>query len=363
MSVRSAPAGAVLTINSKNFITLKNFKVIGGQFAVRVAGTSQGTIIESNYLANGKNRIILDAGGGSGTIIRNNKITLDAIGMVTFPPGDRNTITYPRKVNRWMYDVSKFLIGDTETNDASIMVSAGAASTQILGNEIYNGMMGMVFYGVTSNTVVSNNIFHNFSDIGIYINADLATLTITENLFYDAAHHMRLETMSRQHTIYIYANRFHNPHYNASGGGGKHVFIPPPGGNTSPTTVWVYHNSFAGGGWAVDLGGTAERSFSFPLLHVLNNFISTNGISSGGTGPIGELASNYIDKLWFNNTIPDFVLPAGHKALGSGIDLIARGLPGITTTYYTAGLPDIGAIQGRAQSTMPPPTRLRATIE
>jgi parallel beta-helix repeat protein len=350
-----------LTISSKNFITLKNFKVIGGQFAVRITGTSQGTIIENNYLTNGRNRIILDAGGGSGTIIRNNKITLDAIGMVDFTPGDRNTLTYPRKVNRWMYDVSKFLIGDTETNDASILISAGAANTQVVGNEIYNGMMGIVYYGVTSNNVVSDNTFHNFSDIGIYMNADLVTLTVTGNLFYDAAHHMRLESMSRSHTIYIYTNRFHNPHYGPSGGGGKHIFIPPPGGNTSPTKVWVYHNSFAGGGWAVDLGGTAERSFSFPLLHVLNNFISTNGISSGGTGSIGELASNYIDKLWFNNTIPDFVLPVGHKALGSGIDLMARGLPGMTTTYYTAGRPDIGAIQGRSQSTMPPPTRLRAT--
>jgi parallel beta-helix repeat protein len=362
MNVRSAPSGGVLTVSGKNYITIKNFKIIGGQFAVRVTGGSQNTIIEENYLTNGRVRVMLDGPGGVSTIIRNNMITLDALGMVAFTPGDRNDTPYGRIVNRHMYDLNKFLIGNTETDDSSIIVAGGSSNTTVSGNVIFNGMMGLTFYQSTTSTTIINNTFHNFSDIGIYVNSDYASATITGNLFYDSDHHMRLEATHRDMDLYIYANRFHEPWYNSSGGGGKHVFVAPPrGGGASPSNIWVYQNSFAGGGWAVDMGGADEFSFHFPRLHVLNNLISTNGISSGGTGPIGEVASNYLDKLWYSNTMPNFVLPDGHKALDSGVDLISRGLPGMATTYYQDGRPDIGALQGTSQSAMPPPHNLRTT--
>ena len=163
--------------------------------------------------------------------------------------------------------------------------------------------------------------------------------------------------MDRELDVYIYANRFHEPWYSSGGGGGKHVHFSPDADKPAQARIWVYHNSFAGEAgramWAMR-GGLCPACLG---VHILNNLISTNGLTSGPEPKGWEVTSNYIDKLWQSNTIPDFVLPAGHKARNSGVDLISRGLPGMTAAYYQDGRPDIGALQGTSQSTVPPPTR------
>jgi hypothetical protein len=177
------------------------------------------------------------------------------------------------------------------------------------------------------------------------------------NFFNDAPHHFRHNNLHRDLDIYIYANRFFEP-----SSGGKHVHLSPDTSQITNARVWVYQNSFAGRGWAVDVGfeGTPPN---LPNVHVLNNLISTDGLTSGPSPNGWEVAKNYFDNLWYGNTIPTFVLPVGHPARDSAPSLIPRGLPGMTTTYYQDGRPDIGAIQGTSQSTMLPPTRLRATIK
>jgi parallel beta-helix repeat protein len=360
MNVRAAPAGGVLTINGRNNIVIKNFKIVGGQYAVVVAGGGQNNTIDNCYLANGIRRVWVN--GARNTVISNSKITMEGLGTENFPPGDRDPSSYPRIVNRHQYDENKFIVGETDTNDASIMVAGGAQDTTITGNEIYNGMLGIQISETTTNTLIINNTIHNFSDTGIYIYPDSASIQATGNLFYDSDHHFRINNMHRDMTVYIYANRFHEPNYNGQGGGGKHVHFSPDTSQTIIAQIWVYHNSFAGGGWACDVGfeGTVPN---LSQVHIINNLISTDGLTSGPNPSGWEVTSNYFDKLWYSNTIPDFVLPADHKARSSGIDLSSRGLPGMTAAYYQDGKPDIGAIQGTSQSTLPPPTRLRATIK
>lgn len=360
MNVRAAPAGGVVTISGRHNITVRRFKIIGGHFAVRVTGGSQNAILEQNHLTNGVHRVRLDQGGGQNTIIRQNTIRLDMIGMVAFPPGDRDVITYARRVNRWQYDCSKFIIGTTEVDDSSIEIGT-SSGTQVLDNDIGLGVIGLAFYGVNSGTTISGNTFHQFSDIGIYINSDYTGTNITNNLFWDAEHHMRIQSTNHNMDVFIFANKFHNMWYAPTGNAAKHIFVGPPGlppPAASPSKIWIYHNSFAGGGWSVDMGGVGEFSFSFPQMHVLNNMISANGgISSGGLSMVGEVSSNRVDTLWYNNTIPTFVLPAGHSARNSAPNLIPRGLPGMTAAYYQDGAPDHGAIQGTGGGS-PPTTQL-----
>lgn len=359
MNVRSAPAGGVLRLLSKNFITIKNFRIVGGEYGIEQTGSSQGNIFDGNDIRHGFNQVKLHLGGGSNTTIQNNFLTPDSIGAVNFTPGDRNGQSYTRAVSRRMYDIDKFLIGTSEIRHAAIEL-AGGSGTQVLNNEIAYGIVGTVFYSTTSNTTIRGNNYHNFADIGIYLSdAFTSNLQITENNFYDSFHHMRIESTNQGHTGYIWANTFFNPWYNSSGGTGKHIFIPPhSSGSFSPMTFWIYQNSFAGGGWAVDFGGCGEGTFCYPNVQVLNNFFSTNGISSCGTGALtcssfpGELAGNMNSTLWYTNTIPSYILPTTMR--NQATSLIPRGIPGMTTAYYEDGLPDHGAIQG---DETPPPTQ------
>jgi parallel beta-helix repeat protein len=359
-NVRAAPAGGTVTFKGVNNIILRNFRIIGGQWQIYVAGGAQNITIDQNFLATGQRRISVN--GGINTTISGNKLTMQGLGTEAFRPGDRNTTSYPRIVNRHQYDQSKFIVGETDTNDASIMIATNAANTTVAGNEIYDGMIGIQISETTTNTKITKNTFHNFSDIGVYIYPDSASLFIDNNLFYDAEHHIRMNAMHRSWEAHIYANRFHQPTYNGQGFGAKHVHFSPNPNMPVMARVWVYQNSFAGGGWACDAGyeGTA---YSMPYVHIINNLISTTGMTSGPSPGGWEVTSNLLDKLWYSDTIPDFVLPTGHKARNSGVDLISRGLPGVTTTYYQDGRPDIGAIQGTPQSaTIPtPPTNARAT--
>ena len=358
-NVRVAPAKGTVTIDGKNHIVLKDLRILGGQWQVNITGGAQNTLVQDCDLRTGQRRVTV--ANAANTTLHRNRMDMYGLGTQAFPPGDREPGIYARVVNRHQYDENKFTCGDTDTNDASIMVVSNASNTTISENEIAYGMLGMQISETTTDTLIINNTFHNFSDSSIYIYPDSATITATGNLFYDADHHFRHNNMHRDITTYIYANRFHEPNYNGQGGGGKHIHLSPSQNNTA--TMWIYHNTFTGGGWAVDAGCESSPCPTFPNVHILNNLLSVNGMSSSG-GPSGaEIGSNMTTGIWFNDTLPSFVLPPGHAGLNSAPSLIARGLPGMTTAYYQEGQSDYGAIQGPSQSTMPPPTRLRATIK
>lgn len=286
MGVRVAPGGAVVTM-ADSTSTVKNLSVRGGQTAIQVTGNSN--VIDGVWLGGGKNRVVIE-GQATGTILRNSTLRADTLGFVQYMPGDRDTTPPARRINRWLYNVSKFLVGDTETNDASIMISGRARNTQVLTNDIGVGLMGIVFYGTTSGTTISGNYFHHFADIGIYVNADSITNTqITGNRFVDMEHGLRLESAGRTMHLRICGNRFEGVTK-----GAKHIFIPPlRGGGVSTTAqVEICENAFTGGGWAVDMGGTSEVTYRYPGVVVRNNLLTGTGMSSGGTAPIGVLSGN-----------------------------------------------------------------------
>jgi parallel beta-helix repeat protein len=354
MNVRSAPSGGVLTLSGRSNIILKNFKVMGGQYAVRIQGGSS-NIIENNDLRHGVARVLLD-GGTASNIIRNNEIIQDSLATTTFLTGDHSATSYARTVMRHQYSVDKFLVGETTESSTGVELTGNPTNNEISGNNISLGAVGVKVWE-SSGTLIANNTIHNIGAEGIWGVGTSSGTRVTGNFFYDSEHHIRIQ-VERNITMYIYANRFFQPLLS-----GKHIHFSIIGSNvTAPATIWVYHNSFAGGGWATDLG--FEGSFgNIPNVHIINNLFSVDGLSSTGSTGGAELTSNYSDNMWHSNTIPDFVLPAGHKARDSGADLITRGLPGMTTTYYQDSRPDIGAIQGISQSTIPPPPNLRATIK
>ena len=112
---------------------------------------------------------------------------------------------------------------------------------------------------------------------------------------------------------------------------GKHVYKgflvdeQDPTSYTSDVKIYVYHNSFSGGGWAIDMGSSNRR---IPNLFVLNNIFSTYGLASSGGTAQGKVASNWIrhnphgypdieegnvfgdnTRLWNDEVVPDFQIP------------------------------------------------------
>ena len=339
-NVRSAPAGAVITIDRKSNITLKNFKIVGGQYGVRLTGGSSNNIIEDSYLSNGRARIFL--GQTSNNIIRNNEITMDGICCTQYRPGEWNSSTYARKVMHQIYGINKFPIGASSEDDMGIEIKAGASNNQIIGNHIHDGVVGISLEESTGTKILGNTI-HNFSAQGIYPgDMNGGSVEIGGNLLYENDHNIRIQHVEWNKTVYIYANRFHEP---MEGDGGKHVhfsFIKcggaEEGGCPTDITIWIYHNSFAGGGWAVEGGG---KNAVMPNVHVVNNIFSTRGINSSYGAKGVEFSSNLETKIWRSNSLPDFQPPSNARNAGRNLS----NLPGMTTVYFGDGQPDIGAVQ------------------
>ena len=356
MNVRVGPTGGVITINSKNYISIKDFEILGGKYGVDISGSSAGPHIRGNKITSGNHRVFI-RGTADNVLVERNLLLPNMIGFQNFTPGDRQTLAaagYPdRVINRHVYDTNKFAIGTTEIVESSIYTDDTASNIRITGNTIERGIAALHTSGSNPNVTFDNNICRYFADMCWYMNADnLQNFQFYYNDVQDSEHGIRLESSHRNHTLYIVGNRFWGPYYGVSGNGAmKHIFTGPPGagvGQVSPMTTWVYHNSFGGSGWLMDMGATAEVSYSHPNLHVRNNLYSiAGGISSGGNAPIGDLQNNMdAGILWESNTPPTFWLPEGHSGINTAPSLAAFPLPWPEVDYFKGSAPDYGARQG-----------------
>jgi parallel beta-helix repeat protein len=266
-------------------------------------------------------------------------------GLMTtqYQPGDWNDTNYGRKVSGVMYAVNKFFVGDTRENDQNIEVYH-ATDTTIEGNTITEGLVGIELRESQRTRILGNTISHHAAQ-GIWA-YEGGEAEVAHNLFLDNDHHMRVQmNAGPPKKLYIYANRFHQA---MAGDSAKHIhlsFVGCAGQSCSSSgIVAVYHNSFAGGGWAVDLGGTNEGRKDTPGLQILNNLLSVRGLSSGGYHSTGEVQTKLTAPLWRSDSVPTFVLPAGHAGRNSAPSLIGK-LPGMTSAYIGDGKPNYGALQ------------------
>ena len=347
MQVRAARPGAVVGINGKHFITLRHLKVQGGQWAVHVRGGAENATIDECYLTHGQYALLNEF--STNTRVTNSTLTLDNIGFVAFPGGDWTVATPERIANRHRYNMNKFLMGTTNTWDSRAVITDGARGTVLTGNRIFNSMAGITFYGTSSQTVITNNHILQHADNCVYANQDSVQASIHHNTISDCDHLMRLESTEGVMQLDIYANKFWQPWFSPTSGP-KHLFISSRNTYPSSSNVRIYHNTFAGGGWAIDAGAG-----SFPFVHARNNLIAVNqGISSGGSS-YGTNQNNLSNQAWPFSPMPTFVLPAGHPARNTAPSLVALGWPGMTAAYYGDGQPDYGALQNGNGGEEPPP--------
>ena len=231
-------------------------------------------------------------------------------------------------------------------------MTKGSRGLVVTGNQIFNAMAGITFYGTSSDTVIEHNRIYQHSDNCIYVNQERVSAVIHHNRLYDCDHLMRLENTENLLQLDIYANLFYQPWFSPESGP-KHIFISARHRFQDGSRVRIYHNSFAGGGWAVDIGGEGQR-VNLPFVEVRNNLLSTRGLTSSGA-VIWAVRDNHTTTLWFKDGQPSFILPARHPARDSAPSLTSLGWPGMTRAYYGDNRPDYGALQEPGEGARPAP--------
>lgn len=409
MTVRVAPGGATnsgtFTIDGGAYITIQDLHIIGGRYGVDLINGASHITVRRNEMHGGQQAV--RAQGGTGSIITDNQLDPRFIGStagyaaVPYTPGDWGPQTVERRVRNNIYSVMKFDVGDTtEDHYAPVYIRGNTADLTVSHNTIRHAVVGVSVWESTG-TDIHNNVFTGFSAQAIWPTDTTGITYIHENTFEDGEHLIRVQNMdTRPKTLYIYRNLFYQP-----GEAAKHLHFnhANSGTLTSTSVLWIYHNTFAGAGWALDLGGdlggAGADDYKIPCVRAINNLISVDGpdgskglsSSLSLTGRIGVLAQNWVANvtgvpgsgfsgagctasvtgntasqtpIWTTPPMPDFVPPVGHAAVDSGLrldQLFTLGgvqyaaLPGMTSAYYGDALPDRGALQGAASPPPPEP--------
>lgn len=356
MQVRGAPAGPVVDINGKTWLVFRNFKVQGGQYAVRIRGSSSNITIERNYLTHGRYGLLLDT--SSNLTIKNNEITEDQISMMNIGAGDQTSLDISNGQDErvWYhhhYNFNKFEVGNTETDGSRVTFIGTVSNSTFTHNYVHHSIAGLTFYGAISNLDLSYNDIRNHSDNCVYVNGGNHSGNWHHNFFMECDHLTRFQSNQALNTINIYANRYYQPYYTGdpSGGGAKHIFWDTQYGSNGSSQVRVYQNSYAGGGWCCDVGGEGGGQVNLSFVTIRNNLLSSRGMTSYGN-VLWTVQNNHSTTTWYNNNgVPTYVLPGGHAGLNSAPSLDGSGYAGMDSAYYVDGQPDYGAVQA---GTVPP---------
>ncbi|KKT59378.1 MAG: Sheath polysaccharide-degrading enzyme, partial [Candidatus Giovannonibacteria bacterium GW2011_GWA1_44_25] len=355
------PMSAAVRIEDKSYVIVKNFLIRGAQWGITLKGSNAANnLIEGNHIMNGLGRVYI-ALGAHDNVVRGNKMELNQLGFEKYPPGADsvaasgcNTTAYPDPyaigVKSRYYFIFKYIVGDSSENNADSGVkirSSAGANNDIVGNEIFNGIVGMDIAETTGGRV-HNNTIHNMAAEGIFILNNVRDLQIYDNLLYDSDINIRPQHMNEgNRLVYIYRNRIYNPHLLGAENFYFHFWpdSPPP---SSYPEFFIYHNSIVGGHIAFGVGDAVPAG-GMPGVRFINNIFSsyqfytpwmdsaftTNSSMVGAfdynwaggiyaRGVPAWFGSNNINardqKMWNVTTMPDFKLPAGSLAIDKGID-------------------------------------------
>lgn len=390
MSIRVAPSGGTFKVSGAQYITLQHLQIAGGQYGVWITDGSDHITVRENDMRNGVNGVRVETGCDD-TVIRRNVLSPRFIGSTAgyaatpYRPMDWNSSSTERQVANNIYNFNKFEVGNTTEGMAPIDLRSGGARTQVLDNVISDVVVGVNILSTPGGVTLRGNTMHHCAAECVWAVDRNQSITVDANLFYEGDHLIRVQLMGWDKSLVIIRNRFYQ-----EGEAAKHIHFSfssdiGAGETDSPAVIWVAQNTFAGSGWAVDLGlaGGAE---TVPCVRLVNNMISvagaagTRGLSSTGYGStrLGLYAYNSIQEtgsgvtgfisgqgcigalegnitagaaIWTTPPMPSFVLPGGHAGLDTGLNLAVpftlNGViyPALVPISYYGDTADRGAMQ------------------
>jgi len=399
MQVRSSPGDdsstgtttGTFTLNGADGNIIENMEIGGGTDAILLYAGANNNIIRNNTLRNGVHQVRIH--DSSGNTVLNNTMSERWIGShagyaaTPMTAGDWWDPTFgDARINQYHHDKFEGADGGEHTGG---IYSWNSNDSIFDGNTITGGTVGIHFDAGGTGTHIRNNYIANHSAEGVYF-SEYDTLHIYNNRFYNGSHLMRIQRMEFSgKTGYIYRNHFHQDFP-----GSKHVHLSFIERIPSTNTLYFYHNTFTGGGFATDCGcGDFGTVASMENVRVVNNIltgpdmnISSHGLNGnpGTTGYIGMWsynhvsngdniggANNYVNNttggvnpIW-NDPLNQVLLPpSGHAAENSAIRLDQTwtiggtprsALPGMAGGYYPDTTPHKGRIQVAEGGDITPP--------
>lgn len=331
--LRSAPTGATVLIDNVADVTMQGLRILGGENQVWIRGSAATrTLLTSCELSTGRRRVLLSEGAHHNTIARCT-MTCNLVGFHTYRPGEweRNTADYALTVKTHLYNENKFCVGRTTEDDTGVSVNGGD------GNRVTQCHLALALVGVSvwkgQGTQIDHCRIEGMGAQAIWLLQGAASGIMHHNQFADNEHHVRIQDVEQptQRTYYFCHNTCWQPRPESQSSKHLHAsFIvdeQETATYTSPVELWAYHNSFAGGGWALDVGASNRQ---MPLFVAVNNLLSSRGMGSTGGTPAGTYAYNWVrtqslgvgdveegnktgdgTRLWDDATEPDFVIPPG----------------------------------------------------
>ncbi|MFC1610629.1 right-handed parallel beta-helix repeat-containing protein [Myxococcota bacterium] len=382
--------GAGFKLHSKSHITVRNFVVRAAFRGFNLARpeTHHVTIENNEIYATGREKIYVEA-TGSDIEIAGNLMYMSSLS--SYRPGAWNdqtdgTAPYAQAVREHIYYGYKVYLSpgsNSGAEDRGIALNeTGPSPVRIHGNHVSDTLVGISVFG-DSNAEIHDNTVSKISSVGIVL-SQRAFVSVHDNLIYDCNILFRFgtcEDASGNRVANIYNNRLYNPE-----GVGSHTYFHYASESSSPSDFsdfWFYHNSFAGGYRVFNISAYAHDHGGLRNTRFINNIFSgkycyggTQGFYDGvamveifdynwlggafswyGKSPIWLGATN-IDaegnQVWDASSLPDFILPDGHAARGSGIDVsvpfniggqVYQPLPGMEPGYFSGTGPNMGALQ------------------
>ena len=383
------------------YLVFRDLHMRGSRTQFRIKKGSVGTVIANCLLMHGGARIRIEE-GAKDTVVRNSVLTAGFI---------RNDLFKLRSAadmrSGMLYEFFKYVIGTSLSDDAGI--KDWGTGTKILDNVITQGLIGLDAMGIDCE--VAGNVVRELSSVGICTGATTVG-KLHHNLVMNCGIPLRLHNLRGKRAKreeYHYRNLYVQARH-----GGSQTFVhcqshlwgpdmvnfePLAKGEKVPRykdnppnpvdagKIWIYHNTFWGGGDRAPHFDVLRLSKRFRMVlpfFVIDNIfkdsyrLDTKSHELTGPNVLYTFAEDVPDKerrdpavpklnkvvnkaatagLWNKNDLPglpDMTLAPGSPALEAGVDISKPftvngkkypALPGFEPGYFTGRAPAAGAFQ------------------
>lgn len=393
-----ASSGEGFTLKRVSNLKFSDLHMRGSRYQFKITAGSSGNVIDNCLLMHGGARVRIDRGARD-TTVRNSILTAGFIRGELFQLRSSSDMR-----GGVLYQVFKFIIGYSSSDD--IGVSDHGTGTKVLDNMILQGLIGSDAYG--EKCTFSGNVVMGMSSVGICTGARTSG-HFFHNLVINSAiplriHNLRHERAKREE--YHYKNLYiQAPHdgsqvyvHSASFLSGpdkvnferknnSYVYKQNPPAPVDPGKIFIYHNTFWGGGdWApgFDVGYLFRRFRTVMPFYFVNNIVKgshrwnphaqelqAGNLIYGYPGAVNKTPLRYPEmkkdnilipetessSIWNKQQIPglyDLTLAAKSPALSAGIDISRPftyngkkfpAFPGFAPGYFKGSRPAAGAFQ------------------